>query len=135
MSMQSRFTFIVVILFVFGEMSVLHAQDHASHQHHHAVFTSDSVRQVLVAVDKEVGQAKVIDVHQGEQLQLVIEGEAEEVYHLHGYNLMAMLNDQQQPVISFQADYTGRYPLVWHKFDELLGGDEITIAYIEVKSH
>ncbi len=121
-------------LFVLSGIGVSIAQVHTSQKQQDFVSTPTSIRQILLTVEEMLNRGKVVDVQQGEHVQLIIKGDTEGVYHLHGYNLMAVLNDDNYPSIFFQADYTGRYPLVLHKRTPLLDEQEITIAYIEIKS-
>jgi len=129
-----RFGLRTLIFFILSDISVVIAQMNTSHKQQDFVGTPTPIRQISLTVELASGMAKVIAVQQGEHVQLIIKGDAEVVYHLHGYNLMALLNDNNYPSISFQADYTGRYPLVLHKHTPLLGEQEITVAYIEIRS-
>ena len=111
----------------------------AAEEHQHAsatneISTSTSIRTIPVTFEHKM--AATVLVHQGEVVLLIIDtNNKDALYHLHGYNLMAARNSASQLSISFQADHTGRYPLVLHQVDPLLGPQEITVAYIEVKSH
>jgi len=111
----------------------------AAEEHQHAsteneISASISIRAIPVTFEHKT--ATTVQIHQGEVVQLIIDSSNKDaLYHLHGYNLMAAPNSASQLTISFQADHTGRYPLVLHQVDPLLGPQEITVAYIEVKSH
>jgi len=93
-----------------------------------------SIRQITLDVADKKSIKKVISVHQGEQIRLLINGKKAAVYHLHGYNLMAVPKTNHLSTLFFTAEHTGRYPLVVHQHDALMGTHEITIAYIEIKS-
>lgn len=130
-----HFSLRVLIFFILSDISVVIAQMNMSHKQQDFAGTPTSIRQISLTVELTSDMAKVITVRQGEHVQLIMKGDTEVVYHLHGYNLMAaLLNDENYPSISFQANYTGRYPLVLHKHTPLLGKQEITVAYIEIKS-
>ena len=124
----------VIYLVLISASSSLSAQDHAQHSHHHnhVDATNMQARQVAVNID---GHPRVISAQQGAWLELIIDGDPKEIYHLHGYNLMAAPRGVHQASITFLAEHTGRFPLVWHKNDPLLGSMEETIAYVEVRSH
>ena len=88
----------------------------------------------LSALDLEAVEKKTVHIVKGENVKLIIEGKAGAVYHLHGYDLIAQLNADNHSVIILYAEFTGRYPLVQHLHDGLLGKHEFTVAYVEVKS-
>ncbi|VAW87340.1 hypothetical protein MNBD_GAMMA16-273 [hydrothermal vent metagenome] len=132
---QGFFGCTVLIIFALSDNGVAFAQ--ASTFQNQQKLHDTSVRQISIDVEDKAQIKKVIPVRQGEQVILLINGgpaDTAAIYHLHGYNLMAKANDDHIPSIFFQADYTGRYPLVLHQHDPLIGVHEITIAYIEVKS-
>jgi len=123
-----------LVIIELSDIGVSFAQEHDAHFHHPTAIVSTSDRQISIAINARKKEASVISVQQGESIQLVIHGEAEAIYHLHGYNLMAVASVGDRPTISFQAEYTGRYPLILHNYDALVGAQEITLAYIEVRS-
>jgi len=88
----------------------------------------------LSALDLSTADKKVFQVVQGEQVKLVIEGVIDAIYHLHGYDLTAKPEIHQHAVIKLVASNTGRYPLVQHLIDPLLGNFEVTVAYLEIRS-
>ncbi len=88
----------------------------------------------LSALDLSASKKKVLQIIQGEQVELVIEGVIEAIYHLHGYDLTAKSEVDQHAVIKLVASNTGRYPLVQHMIDPLLGNFEVTVAYLEIRS-
>lgn len=78
-------------------------------------------------------EVEVVHLLRGEEVRLLFTGDDNVVYHLHGYNVIAIQIDDQQYAIDLHAEHSGRFPLVAHKIDELSGMREETIAYIEVR--
>lgn len=124
----------LALLLIF-DTHISFAQPQHQHEPLKETRSSTSIRQVLFTVNNKNRIEKSIDLKKGETVQLIIKGGQEGIYHLHGYNLMATLNHAQQLSITFQANHAGRYPLVFHRDDPLLGEQELTVAHIEVKSH
>jgi len=135
MRKRSTLTLAALTLFLLWNSNIAFAQPHHHHKPLDEALASSSIREITITPNNRRDINKPIDLKKGETVQLIIEGKKEGIYHLHGYNLMAILNEAQQLSITFQANHSGRYPLVLHSNDPLLGAQEQTIAYIEVKSH
>ena len=134
MQKKALYSFFAYMLYCTATVGVSAAEEHQHASTTNEISTSTSIRTIPVAFKHKT--ATTVQIHQGEVVQLIIDtNNKDALYHLHGYNLMAAPNSASQLSISFQADHTGRYPLVLHQVDPLLGPQEITIAYIEVKSH
>jgi hypothetical protein len=76
--------------------------------------------------------AEVISVPLGSNVQLHLTTSEPTELHLHGYDLSANAGPQTVAVMTFHAVHAGRFPIVSHGGDDLLGRAEKTLAYIEV---
>ncbi len=123
-----------ILFFVLVNIGVVYAQSSA-HKQEHTENLLQQVRSISVSVlGGEAGHKNLIRLLQGEKVELVIEGKTDAVYHLHGYDLIAKPLANNRAILLLQADFTGRYPLVQHLHDELMGTHEVTVAYVEVRS-
>lgn len=72
----------------------------------------------------ESGQS-VMQVHQGEQVVLRISSDASDELHLHGYDLHAQITPEENAVLEFSANRTGRFTLELHRANTELGALEV----------
>ena len=79
------------------------------------------------------GGVKTMSVVQGENIRLVLSTNAPQELHLHGYDLIAQSGHNKPAIFTFRADHAGRFAIVSHVSEDLLGRKEKTLAYIEVK--
>jgi len=76
--------------------------------------------------------AEVISVPLGSHVQLHLTTSEPTELHLHGYDVVANAGPHTVAVMTFHAVYAGRFPIVSHGGDDLLGRSEKTRAYVEV---
>lgn len=76
--------------------------------------------------------AEVISVSHGSFVQLRLTTPEPSELHFHGYDLSAAAGPQTVALMTFHAEHAGRFPIVSHRGDDLLGRAEKTLAYIEV---
>jgi hypothetical protein len=80
------------------------------------------------------GDAQTIVVAKGGAVRLVFHmGEATDL-HLHGYDLTGTAAPGTPALFTFDADHTGRFAVVAHDDEGVLGRKEVPLAYIEVRS-
>jgi hypothetical protein len=79
------------------------------------------------------GDAETIVVTRGANVRLIFHSEAETELHLHGYDLVGVTGPGTPAVFTFKAVHTGRFAVVAHDDDSLLGRKEVALAYIEVR--
>jgi len=76
--------------------------------------------------------APVIRLAPGEVVRLVLSGLPSGPVHLHGYDIEASADPEGRAVIEFEAVHTGRFPMMVHREDPLLGPREAAALYIEI---
>ena len=67
----------------------------------------------------------MIQVHEGERVQLQINSDRRDELHLHGYDLHARLAPGTTASVQFTADRSGRFPVELHKAHTELGALEV----------
>ena len=76
--------------------------------------------------------AEVISIPQGSVVQLRLTTPGPTELHLHGYDLSVVAGPDTVAVMTFHAEHAGRFAIVSHSGDDLLGRAEKPLAYIEV---
>lgn len=76
--------------------------------------------------------AQVISIPLGSNVQLRLTTPEPTELHLHGYDLSVAAGPQMVAVMTFHAEHAGRFAIVSHGGDDLLGRGEKSLAYIEV---
>ena len=79
------------------------------------------------------GNVETITVTQGVLVRLILTSKIEAELHLHGYDLVEDAGPETPAIFTFDAAHTGRFAIVSHGDDSLLGRKEIAVAYIEVR--
>lgn len=87
-----------------------------------------------VSVDLHGAAAPVISVAQGERVRLTIHGAGSGALHFHGYDLEAEAAEGQPAVVKFQAHHNGRFPIMTHIHDQMLGDREKPLLFVEVRA-
>ena len=80
----------------------------------------------------EPGTPQTLKLRENAPIRLEISGAPEGELHLHGYDVLANPTQDGTAVFEFRADLTGRFAIVSHDADDLLGREEKAIMYIEV---
>jgi len=75
---------------------------------------------------------EVISIPLDSHVQLHLTTSEPTELHLHGYDLSANAGPHTVAVMTFHAQYAGRFSIISHGGDDLLGRTEKTRAYIEV---
>ena len=105
-----------------------------AHMHHGPQIGGETNYRPYHLEFRSKSEVEVVHLLKGEEVRLLFTGDDNVIYHLHGYNVIAVPIDDQQYAIDLHAEHSGRFPLVAHKNDELTGMREETIAYIEVRA-
>ncbi len=87
-----------------------------------------------ITVEAGDGSAPLIEVGDGERVRLVIHGAGEGVLHFHGYDLEARAVDGEPAILTFHAHHNGRFPVMTHVHDQVLGDQEKAILFVEVRT-
>jgi hypothetical protein len=89
---------------------------------------------LIATVDPEAPVAAPIQVALGAHVHLTVLGAGPGALHLHGYDLTASIAEGQPAIFVFDATHAGRFPLMGHVTDPLLGSRERAVLYIEVRA-
>lgn len=93
--------------------------------------TAPAAREIAVALTPGT-PPPVIALVPGEAVRLVIHGRPGTQLHLHGYDIEARAGDDGVAVIELDARHAGRFPVVTHDGDALLGTRETAAFYLEI---
>jgi hypothetical protein len=96
-----------------------------------AQVTADAI-EITLNVDMG-GQAKVVRVDRGALVHLSVFGAGAHELHLHGYDISIDAQDGEPAMFVFRALLTGRFAIVAHGVEDLLGRDEKPVVYVEVR--
>jgi hypothetical protein len=77
--------------------------------------------------------ADVVRVDRGALVHLSIFGAGAHELHLHGYDISVDAQDGEPAVFVFRALHTGRFSIVAHDVENLLGKGERPVVYVEVR--
>lgn len=80
-----------------------------------------------------VGEIPTFQVPEGADVRLRLTAPDPVQLHLHAYDIIAEAGPQIPAVIAFRADHTGRFAIVVHDDNDLLGREEHAVAYVEVR--
>jgi len=75
----------------------------------------------------------LVRIPHGAVVHLSIQGAGDHELHLHGYDISVKENALGFAVFVFEARHTGRFAIVTHDVEDLLGRSEKAIAYVEVR--
>lgn len=90
----------------------------------------------VTVIERTLGEdpAETIVVSQGTTVRLVLHAPAGLELHLHGYNLSGSSADGAPVIMTFRADYAGRFPIEAHGTQaDALGRTDSGLAYLEVR--
>lgn len=76
---------------------------------------------------------KVINAIKNDRLHIQINGAISSELHLHGYDISADTSSSGSAIFELHAIYTGRFPIVAHGVEDLLGNSEKAILYLEIR--
>ena len=76
--------------------------------------------------------AETVIVTEGDSVRLEIVANTPMDLHLHGYDLTSRAGPDGAAIFVFKASANGRFAIVAHEADELLGREERARAYLEV---
>ncbi len=88
-------------------------------------------RELILDLSSEM-PPPTLSISQGESLRLEVRTAEAIELHLHGYDLMAVAAPGAPAVFVFEALHSGRFALVAHGADDLLGREEAALAYLEI---
>lgn len=74
-----------------------------------------------------------IAIARGEAIRLIVSSPKAIVLHLHGYDLVADAGPHAPAVFTFEAEHSGRFALVTHGEEDVLGREEVPVAYLEIR--
>ncbi|MDH3668638.1 MAG: hypothetical protein OEN23_17070 [Paracoccaceae bacterium] len=97
-----------------------------------ARLTLQGLREVTADANGET--APVIVVDQGDRVRLTIHGAGTGVLHFHGYDLEARAVDGEPAILKFHAHHNGRFPVMTHVHDKVLGEQEKALLFVEVRT-
>jgi hypothetical protein len=84
-----------------------------------------SVFEWVVKAGKLASGPPVLQVHEGERVNLLVKSDSSDEMHLHGYDLHARLAPGVSVSLQFVANRTGRFGLELHKAGTELGALEV----------
>lgn len=87
-----------------------------------------------IIVDVGDGEAPVVEVAHGERVRLVIHGAGVGKLHFHGYNIAIDAVDGQPALLEITADHRGRFPVMAHAHDAVLGDQEKALLYVDIRT-
>lgn len=76
----------------------------------------------------------VVEIARGDRVRLSLIGAGDGELHLHGYDVTGQAEAGSPAVFDFEAAHSGRFPVTVHREDDLMGGGERALVYIEVRS-
>jgi len=85
-------------------------------------------------VDAAAAEPPVARVALGATVMLTVHGAGDHMLHLHGYDIEAGGDSHLPATFLFEASHAGRFPVVMHVSDDLLGRSERAVLYIEVRA-
>lgn len=88
-------------------------------------------REITVEVSPDA-EAPVLRLPQGEAVRLVIGGLPAGPLHLHGHDITVTADAAGRATIDIDTRHAGRFPMVAHREDPLLGAREIAVLYLEI---
>ena len=123
-----------VIVFAIVLMASLASADDTGHDHSISNQLVDQTNDFEgVVIERLLTEAAVvISVSLGSFVQLRLTTPEPSELHFHGYDISAAAGPQTVALMTFHAEHSGRFPIVSHTGDDLLGRAEKTLAYIEV---
>lgn len=80
------------------------------------------------------GDAPVVAITLGELVTISVIGAGTGELHVHGYDLEVPATDGQPAVFALEATYSGRFPVMTHVHDPLLGDREKAVFYLDVRT-
>ena len=87
-----------------------------------------------VIIDVGSGAAPVVEVDHGERVRVMIHGAGAGKLHFHGYDIEIEAVDGQPVVLDINADHRGRFPVMAHVHDAVLGDQEKALLYVDVRT-
>lgn len=97
-----------------------------------AILVLQGRREVTVNVGS--GAAPVIEVGHGERVRVMIHGAGAGKLHFHGYDIEVEAVDGQPVALDIIADHRGRFPVMAHVRDAVLGDQEKALLYVDVRT-
>ena len=86
----------------------------------------------LIIVELSEDGPQTIRIAQGAEITVQFNAPDLGELHLHGYDILAQPDENGLTMITLIADTTGRFAVVTHAAQDLLGREEKAVAYIEV---
>lgn len=125
------------VLFAFCAAALaFSARDVASHEASaHKNATTEAPGEMVelsIPVDLDTA-APVVEVARGVRVRLSLEGAGDHELHLHGFDITVAAKAGAPAVFEFDALHSGRFAIVAHGVEDLLGRGEKPVAYIEVR--
>ena len=109
------------------------AHDDEDHAPSEAIKTEDQPADSL-SIKHQIGaRVATYTVREGQHVRMTVDAPEPVEIHLHGYDLVAMAKPGAPAILSFRANVSGRFALVLHTDQDLLGREEKAIAYLEVQ--
>ena len=78
------------------------------------------------------GLVETFQVAEGSLVRLKLTASKTTELHLHGYDIVATAEPDTPAVMTFRAVHAGRFAVVAHGGEDLLGREEAAVAYVEV---
>lgn len=88
--------------------------------------------EIEIAIDQSAN-APVVQIQHGAFVHLSISGAGNHELHFHGYDITADADTDGNAMFVFHALRTGRFAIVAHGIEDLLGRKEKAVAYVEVR--
>ncbi|NIZ63048.1 hypothetical protein DL239_18950 [Sedimentitalea sp. CY04] len=88
----------------------------------------------LTVMVNQAGPAPVIQIPKGSNVHLAVTGAEGHELHLHGYDIVSVGQAGNPAVFAFLAVHTGRFAIVVHGVEDLLGRTEKAVVYLEIRT-
>ena len=82
----------------------------------------------------QAGPTPVVQIPKGSNVHLAVTGAEGHELHLHGYDIVSVGEAGNPAVFAFLAVHTGRFAIVVHGVEDLLGRTEKAVVYLEIRT-
>jgi len=95
--------------------------------------TQGAVLELTITINQDE-PAPVAQIPKGASVHLSVKNTGDHELHLHGYDITSTGLVSSPAVFVFQASHTGRFAIVMHGVEDLLGRTEKAVAYLEIRA-
>lgn len=133
---MSRYLSNILMMFVLGFVAgpPVSAHDGKIHDAGPAASSAGPTVHKTITVAPDGSGAPTVEVAQGAHVVLEVLGVGPGALHLHGYSIDVVAEAGAPAVLTFDAAHAGRFPVVKHVTDLLLGDLEKPVLFVEVRA-